>query len=69
MYATFATDYDLAVAADRLRDLQNEMKAVNVAQVTRPTSKSGQGPLDKLLAMAGRALHLQTPRGKVGAAV
>jgi hypothetical protein len=68
MYATYATDYDLAVAADRLRDLQEQMKAVRVAQVVRPETKDRPSLLDRLFSLAGRGAQIQTPKGEVGAA-
>jgi hypothetical protein len=68
MYATYPTDYDLAVAADRLRDLQNQAKSIKVAQAIRPASKNGPSLLDRLFAFTRRGTAVQAPRGKVGAA-
>ena len=69
MYATYATDYDLAVAADRLRDMRDQMKAIHVAQTVRTESNSGPSLLDRLIALARRGTHVQAPQRKVGAAV
>jgi hypothetical protein len=67
MHATYATDYDLAVAADRFRDLQEEMTSIRYAQAVRTETTDGPSLLDRLFALAGRGARVRAPQGKVGA--
>lgn len=67
MYATYATDYDLAVAADRLHDLQAQMKSIHVAQVAQTASKRGPSLLERLFSVIRRGTPVQASPGKVGA--
>ncbi len=64
----YATEYDLLVAQDRLRDRRDEMKAIRMAldvqtQTARPVSL-----IDRVLAFTARGTLVRGAQGKVGAA-
>ena len=67
MYATYATDYDLAVAADRLRDLRDQAKLIHVAQSVQTEAPARPSLLDRLIAITRRSAPVQARHGKVGA--
>ena len=67
MFATYATDYDLAVAADRFHDLQQEMKSIRYAQAAQARKQAGPSLIDRLFGLVSRGTRLPASQGKVGA--
>jgi hypothetical protein len=64
----YATEYDLLVAEHRCRDRRQEMRSIRLAQAAQAGTTGRPGLLDRLIALTGRAAHVQTPHHKAGAA-
>ena len=64
----YATEYDLMVAEDRLRDRRDEMKALRMAQAVQAETTGRPSLLDRLISLANRGAQVQAPQRKVGAA-
>lgn len=63
----YATEYDLRVAQDRLRDRRDEMRAIRLARLSQAEAIVQPSLLDRLLAFTARATHHHGAQGKVGA--
>lgn len=63
-----ATEYDLLVAHDRFMELQDEMRAINMARRVQTESAEQPTILDRLIGMFHRGAHIHAPSRKVGAA-
>lgn len=64
----YSTEYDLMVAEDRFRELEAEMREINMARAIRARSTGHPTLLDRLVALVGRGAHTLMPHRKVGAA-
>ena len=64
----YSTEYDLLVAADRFRELEAEMREINLARAIRARGTARPSLLDRLVALVGRGAQTVTPQRKVGAA-
>ena len=64
----YATEYDLIVAQDRIRDRQDEARAMRLARAARAEAMVSPGLLDRLIAVVTRSTQVDAPRGKVSAA-
>ena len=65
----YATEYDLLVAQDRLRDRRDEMRAMRLARISQSEAIGRPSLLDRLVAFVTGGTHVQAPGRKVGAAV
>jgi hypothetical protein len=64
----YPTEYDLIVAEDRGRELQNEMKAIRLGQIARAERMEQPSLLDRLVALTSRGAHIHVSDRKAGAA-
>jgi hypothetical protein len=64
----YATEYDLMVASDRLRDRRDEMRAIRLARAAQAEAIVRPSLLDRLIALATGGAQVQAPHGNVGAA-
>ena len=63
----YATEYDLIIAEDRLRDRRHEMQAIRAAQQIQAASATPPSLLDRLMLLTSRATQAPAPQGKAGA--
>jgi hypothetical protein len=64
----YSTEYDLMVAEDRFRELEAQMREINLAREIQARGLSSPSLLDRLVTLAGRGAHSLLPNRKVGAA-
>ena len=64
----YATEYDLMVASDRLRDRRDEMRAIRLARTAKAEALVRPSLLDRLIALTSRGAQVQAPHRKIGAA-
>ena len=64
----YATEYDLLVAEDRLRDRRDEMKSIRLAKAAQAQTTDRGSSIDRLLAFTARGALLRGAEGKAGAA-
>ena len=64
----YATEYDLMVAHDRIRDRQDEARAMRLARAAQAEAIVCPSLLDRLIAFVTRNSQIAASRGKVSAA-
>jgi hypothetical protein len=64
----YSTEYDLLVAEDRFRELEAQMREINIARSIQAGNAGGPSLLDRLVALAGRGAQTLLLHRKVGAA-
>jgi hypothetical protein len=64
----YSTEYDLMVAEDRFRELEAQMREINIARAIQARNGGSPSLLDRLVALAGRGAQSLMPHRKVGAA-
>jgi hypothetical protein len=56
------------VAEDRFRELEAQMREINLARSIQARNGGSPSLFDRLFALLGRSTHAAMPHGKVGAA-
>ena len=64
----YATEYDLIVAEDRLRDRRDEMKSIRMAKAAQAETPARPSLIDRLIGLTSRGAQVQAPHRKAGAA-
>ena len=64
----YSTEYDLMVAEDRFRELEAQMREINIARAIQAQNSGSPSLFERLVALVGRTTHAAMPHGKVGAA-
>ena len=64
----YATEYDLMVAQDQLRNRRDEMRAIHLARLSQADAISRPSLLDRIVAFVTGGTRIEAQR-KVGAAV
>jgi hypothetical protein len=64
----YSTEYDLMIAEDRFRELEAQMREINMARAIQARKGGSPSLLGRLVALIGRGTHTAMPHGKVGAA-
>ena len=64
----YATEYDLLVAKNHLRDRQHEMRMIRLARDAQNEAVVAPSLLDRLFSLVGRNQSVPATHSKVGAA-